>query len=329
MSKRPTKSQAVESAEGGIERAVVNEVTWIKNCLVPTLRRLGFVRVVCTHGQNEAGKDVVFATYDRFGLPQYYAAQVKYGNLRQSSKDAQLSTIIGQLKTAYEVPYRDEATGRTHRILGVYLIISGSMTESARGILHSHTEKWNWLSIVDESQLDIATRLATSITDATWRLLLTRTLGETKHNAEKIEFIDQQARLDNPDVRIMLLCGLIKAQSAATLREMAWQDLNEHDVSEIDRYLRSIDSMNILLQALPYTEDTADALAKITSIKLLKLCHTIRGQLRIISDASKRVTHLIEALIVTERPEPGNQLPRLGLPNPQLGEASSSESASS
>lgn len=44
---------------------------------------LGFRRVDFVHGPLEAGRDIVVADYDRFGLLRYYAIQPKDVDLRR------------------------------------------------------------------------------------------------------------------------------------------------------------------------------------------------------------------------------------------------------
>ena len=116
-----------------------------------------FLRVDSTHGVLEAGRDVVVADLDKFGLLHYWAIQVKDGDLRSSSETNELRSIIGQVQTAYETSYRDVATGAEHKIRGVYLIVNGSITEAAKNILYSRTG--SWLHILDRSHLELAARI--------------------------------------------------------------------------------------------------------------------------------------------------------------------------
>jgi hypothetical protein len=75
-----------------------DEISWTKNSLLPLLRRLGWRRVDFVHGTMEAGRDIIMADYDRFGLLRYYAAQAKDGDLRATSESPEINTIIDQCR---------------------------------------------------------------------------------------------------------------------------------------------------------------------------------------------------------------------------------------
>ena len=131
----------------------IDEVTWIKTRVIPLFRSLGFKRVDFVHGSLEAGRDIVMADYDHFGLLRYYAVQAKGEDLKARSSTSEINTILDQIRTAFETPYRDPLTGTEHKIAGVYLVINGSITDAGRNILYSKTG--GWFSIVDLSQLEI------------------------------------------------------------------------------------------------------------------------------------------------------------------------------
>lgn len=71
-----------------------SESEWTQESLVPLLRKLGFLRVVYVHGVLEAGRDVIFADLDRFGLLHYYAAQVKVGSISARSETGEVQSIL-------------------------------------------------------------------------------------------------------------------------------------------------------------------------------------------------------------------------------------------
>ncbi len=132
----------------------MHENVWTQQKLIPLLRLLGYRNVHFTGGAAEMGRDVVFADYDRFGILRYYAAQVKAGDVRASGPDRQLTSIVDQLKIAYDTPYTEPSNGREYRMSGVYLIASGTISDYAKRYLVKKTGQW--LHVVDGDGLDTA-----------------------------------------------------------------------------------------------------------------------------------------------------------------------------
>jgi hypothetical protein len=169
-----------------------NEVGWIKTHLLPLFRRLGFSRVDFVHGPLEAGRDIVMADFDRFGVLKYYAIQAKDRDLRARSDSQEINTITDQVRTAFETPYRDPLSGTEHKIAGVYLIINGSITDAARNILYSKIG--GWFNIVDISQLELAPLLLRNVSDDDRRMRLVAIKAETAGNRLMLEIFLPQLR---------------------------------------------------------------------------------------------------------------------------------------
>ena len=230
----------------------MGEVEWTKEVLIPLLRRVGFRRVEFTHGILEAGRDVVFADYDKFGLQRYYAAQVKCGNLQARSETQEIRTIIDQVTNAYETPYRDVATGTEHCISDVYLIVNGKVTESAKQLLYPKTGPW--LSIIDRDQLGIADCLVSTVDSSTRSRVYAFLRNETVQN---IKFYENAlgVRLDEDDIThdnlssIELPATMLSTRWLQRALDIAMDELDPFDISLLSTQLEWSDQP-ILFTAL-------------------------------------------------------------------------------
>jgi hypothetical protein len=202
-----------------------DEVSWIKNSLMPLLRRLGWRRVDFVHGPLEAGRDIIMADYDRFGLLKYYAGQAKDGDLRQTSESPEINTILDQLRTAFQTNYRDPLSGTEHKIAGVYLIVNGSITDAARNILYSHTG--GWLSIVDRSQLELAPLIGRPLSDdERWARFVAIQLEIAKNLRILDQFLPQLENLKPQDGITLPLRPLRSNALERFLNEIGYQELD-------------------------------------------------------------------------------------------------------
>jgi hypothetical protein len=226
------------------------EEEWTKSELIPRLRRMGFVRVTYVHGTSEAGRDVVFADWDRFGLLKYYAAQVKVGGVTARKETAALRTILDQLKTAYEMPYRDPATGTEHQVAGVYLIVHGSITDQARAILYEKTGQW--FHLVDDDQLLIgsARNTAVSQNERAYRLaVLGAELTVSVANMRRFRD-DIVAALATPGAQIDLRKRLHVRSVERVLDFVALHPDTER-VADLLGLLWAMDGLNRIIDRLP------------------------------------------------------------------------------
>src|SRR6266566_1607359 len=97
--------------------------TWIK----PFLRKLGFILVTHSHGQNEQGKDFFFADFDRFEHPRYCSVQAKNGDIGAAT--AELGKLLDQVKASFEVRITDHKGGDEQRVSAVYIMASGKISD--------------------------------------------------------------------------------------------------------------------------------------------------------------------------------------------------------
>ena len=275
-----------------------DEVGWIKTYVIPLLRNLGFRRVDFVHGSLEAGRDVVMANYDRFGLLKYYAIQAKDGDLRARSDGPEINTIFDQVRTAFETPYRDPLSGTEHKIAGVYLVLNGSITDAARNILYSKTG--GWFSIVDMSQLELAPLLSQTITDEDRRMRLLAMQGETLWNRNVLnEFILQFPQVTDKGGNLKLPFSPIRTRSTERYLDIGYYELDAHDIAELDTILKRCDFINFLIGKVPLGPHDSEHIGiAINSIREI-------GEEYV--EISYRLEHGIKALLDLERPAPGKR----------------------
>lgn len=112
----------------------LNEKDFTLQYVMPALERRGFMNVRYEHGVSEYGRDVTYQFIDNFNFLHYGAAQIKAGNI-SGKANGQLSTIIDQIKLAFEMPYIDMALQNKVFISQVVVICSGTYTNNAKEII--------------------------------------------------------------------------------------------------------------------------------------------------------------------------------------------------
>lgn len=112
----------------------LNEKDFTLQYVIPALEKRGFINVRYEHGVSEYGRDVTYQFIDNFNFLHYGAAQVKAGNI-SGKANGQLSTIIDQIKLAFEMPYIDMALQNKVFISQVVVICSGTYTNNAKEII--------------------------------------------------------------------------------------------------------------------------------------------------------------------------------------------------
>jgi hypothetical protein len=283
-----------------------DEITWIKNNLVPLMRRMGFRKIDITHGVLEAGRDVVFADYDRFGLLRYYGAQVKRGSLRAANETQELRTIIAQVTTAYETPYRDIATGTEHKLSGVYLIIDGDVTDAARHILFGKTG--GWFHIVDQNQLEIAKRIVSFMTDEERRIKLRCFAIELETNgflAEDIfNGVDTFLSRESEEKAFRLPRRTFGVRAYDQVFEIAYAEFDPENIADLAEYEDDLQALNLFIQGLRIGGIERESLEK--SLK------NIKNILQRFLQRIKTAKQLIDYISDSERPAPGHRLPKFG-----------------
>jgi len=282
---------------------VNDEVAWVRDTLMPLLRRVGFRRVDFTHGILEAGRDVVFSDYDKFGLVKYYAAQAKDGDLKSRSDTQEIHTILDQLRSAYETPYRDVTTGTEHRITGVYLVVNGSVSDAAKQILYSQTG--SWMSIVDRSQLDIADMLTPHIPDSDRRIVYGSLGLEIRDNEETLgdafTCVDGAAgEGDGAEMqKVAMPCALLSTRWLVKCLEIGVHELHKDDINFLTILLRWSEDINFLLLKIPLVGIDRGVESALEVIR------------RRISDYHKlapAATEAVRFILSNERPSPGVRL---------------------
>lgn len=112
----------------------LNEKDFTLQYVIPVLEKRGFTNIKYEHGISEYGRDVIYQYMDYFNVIHYGAVQVKAGNI-SGKATGKLSTIIEQIKLAFEMPYTDIASQRKVFISQVVVICSGSYTNNAKEII--------------------------------------------------------------------------------------------------------------------------------------------------------------------------------------------------
>ncbi|MEO5969529.1 MAG: hypothetical protein ABIQ95_06345 [Bdellovibrionia bacterium] len=107
-----------------------SEAEYIRTTLIPLLKNMGFRNVVFHHGPREFGWDILFSRQTEFGIPEYWAAQVKLGNVSGRSNSF-IDLIVNQAQEAFKIPVLDLQTKSKIWISKFVVIITGRFTENA------------------------------------------------------------------------------------------------------------------------------------------------------------------------------------------------------
>ncbi len=234
-----------------------DERGWTLNTLLPLLRHLGFYRVDYVHGPLEAGRDIVVADYDRFGLVSYFAIQAKDGDLRAQSKTAELSAIIEQLRNAQRTPYRDPLSSTEHKITATYLVVNGTISESARNILYS--EIGGRLKIIDQSQLDVARYIGLRLPDEQIRSAMLAVQACLVTDREALRWFMANLDSDTNEVPLELPIHPIRTRALDCLLQHAWIAMAIEDTAAIETLSRVAESFNYLLSQLVVASSTKES----------------------------------------------------------------------
>ena len=87
-----------------------NEEEFTNDVVIPILRRLGFTDIKYNHGVREYGKDIVFARRTEFDELEYWAAQVKYGDIGGGA-GSEMDRLVSQANDAFKIPFKDIYNG--------------------------------------------------------------------------------------------------------------------------------------------------------------------------------------------------------------------------
>lgn len=103
-------------------------------------KSLGFDKVKYNHGNKEFGKDYILEIVNIFGDREYFAVQVKAGDLSGNAKGS-IFEITNQIKMAFKVPYND-FYGKEIYISKMLVIFSGVISENAIQIIKSDIDNY-------------------------------------------------------------------------------------------------------------------------------------------------------------------------------------------
>lgn len=108
-----------------------NEKQFTIRVVKPLLNNLGFKHVQYVHGPQEFGKDLVFSRVTEFGDIEWWAAQVKFGDISADSRKEDIDTMLRQIETAFGMPFHNLSSKKQEHISKVVVIISGAFTANA------------------------------------------------------------------------------------------------------------------------------------------------------------------------------------------------------
>jgi hypothetical protein len=103
-------------------------------------KSLGFDKVKYNHGNKEFGKDYILEIVNIFGDREYFAVQVKAGDLSGKAKGS-IFEITNQIKMAFKVPYID-FYGKEIYISKMLVVFSGVISENAIQIIKSDIDNY-------------------------------------------------------------------------------------------------------------------------------------------------------------------------------------------
>lgn len=108
-----------------------NEPIFTKEVVLPLLKNLGFKQVKYNHGVKEFGKDVIFSNINKFNQKEYFAVQVKAGDVSGSVR-GDIDELINQIDDAFKVPLQLIDTKSEIYISKLIIAISGNFTDNAK-----------------------------------------------------------------------------------------------------------------------------------------------------------------------------------------------------
>lgn len=103
-------------------------------------KSLGFGKVIYNHGNKEFGKDYILEIVNIFGEKEFFAVQVKAGDLSGKAK-GNILEITNQIKMAFKVPYND-FYGKEIYISKMLVVFSGVISENAIQIIKNDIDNY-------------------------------------------------------------------------------------------------------------------------------------------------------------------------------------------
>ncbi|MBI3193973.1 MAG: NACHT domain-containing protein [Ignavibacteriae bacterium] len=96
---------------------------------------MGYQSVIITHGQSEAGKDLVFYEYAKIQEKVFIAVVAKIGDITGATtkrEDASLTNISQQIRECFGIPHFDPETKQKVNIRTVFVVNNGNVSNTAR-----------------------------------------------------------------------------------------------------------------------------------------------------------------------------------------------------
>ncbi|PHR44782.1 MAG: hypothetical protein COA32_14285 [Fluviicola sp.] len=131
-----------------------NEALFTTELIIPLFRKLDFNGVRYFHGVNEFGKDVLSYKINEFGIKDFYAAQVKAGNISGSVRGS-VNEIIHQIDDAFKMPFELINDGEPNFVSKVIIAISGKFTDNAQKKIKEKISKHLLANIIFLDKEDI------------------------------------------------------------------------------------------------------------------------------------------------------------------------------
>jgi hypothetical protein len=135
----PTLSEVVNETELRLKGAPdlenqayeQGEERFCKEVIEPLLNKMGFVSVRYIHGDDEYGRDFIFAEETPFNELRYYGLQAKRGKISGGAR-SDIDTILAQIEDSFAMPYTKEPKARSEIYISTMIIaISGEFTRNA------------------------------------------------------------------------------------------------------------------------------------------------------------------------------------------------------
>jgi hypothetical protein len=165
-----------------------NEETFLRDFLVPLIRRIGFF-IVDYHGKREYGRDLIFSEIDRFNNFVYHGLQAKY---EMSIGQKESGGLIDDCREAFRHPFQHPITGETGHICNFVVANAGSFGDNTPENFHEdarNREHRGHVRLLDGKALLQLDRSATIARVEQVGETLSGLLFELKHNRTMLERI--------------------------------------------------------------------------------------------------------------------------------------------
>jgi hypothetical protein len=266
-----------------------NEAAFRSVFVRPLLTRLGYVGISELHGQNEFGKDFVFAELTPFDVFKYHAAVVKHEpTINQSS--IILANSFSQIRQAFRVKFTISDSPAEHRISSVYFFNSGKITDHAKAYFRAELDRCDFgdnVHIFDGERLQ--------------QLDLTATIHDSRQYLPRLQGLRNEIRLNlkiwnshystvggpNYDAR----SSLTRAMEDYLVAPFLYPPIETNKIGRLIQACQIIDAVNTRLHSAAITPETRQ-----TEIK------NIQDMIKKARDLSNEILPGIERLLAQYSP---------------------------